>query len=139
MKYFLNIVFFSLIALVSGCETTNTEREASDSINAKSGQEILLRAFYNVNPDCSLNGVPKVIVASAPAHGVVTTSTVSDFPHYANSDPRHKCNARKVPKQAAFYTPESGFVGVDHIKLRAVGNDGPNDLQFVTFKVNVTK
>jgi hypothetical protein len=77
-----------------------------------------------VNPDCSTAGKVAVDFISKPAHGTVEFEQVSEFSFFPPTNPRSKCNDRRVSGTAIFYTSEPTFQGLDLFVLTELSPDG---------------
>lgn len=64
------------------------------------------------NPDCSPVGITPDLTFR-PEHGTVEFVSLNDFGEWPSSNPRSKCNDRRVPGTGVFYTSDPGFRGTD--------------------------
>jgi hypothetical protein len=87
-----------------------------------------------VNLDCSTAGAVVLDFISKAAHGTVTFEQASEFGVWSPANPRFKCNDRRVPGTAVFYTSEPTFQGVDLFVLTLLTPDG----QRINVPVTVT-
>lgn len=129
--------------LVSGCETTGTgttsEGNVTRTVSAQAGKKVSLGASFNVNPDCSAGKTSLVKIASNPSHGTASLASISGYPDFPKGEPRYKCNTRRVPKTAVYYTPAPGFIGSDSVGIATKSPSASTFNQFITIRIDVTK
>jgi len=92
------------------------------------GTSVVLMNAIEVNPDCSLIGLPVLRVVQAPTHGTVSISEQYGFPSYPRDNVRSACNTVRVPSNVAQYTPTPGFVGSDFVAMESISAMG-SDMQ----------
>ena len=118
MKYRIAVLSASLLTLpLSGCVTTGSDGVKSfpKQVLAASGERTRIRQDWSIKNDCSQDGLPKVRVPAAPAHGQVSIVEEGVFP---NSRRLPKCRTKKVAGIATYYTSDPGYLGSDHLRLR---------------------
>jgi hypothetical protein len=91
---------------------------------AASGKPLILFDVGVLNVDCSPVGATTVKVLEAPEHGRVTAGKASVFPKYHPSNPRSKCNTRRVQGVLATYVSKGGYQGTDRVTLEIIGPTG---------------
>jgi hypothetical protein len=130
----------AFIALgIAGCQTTELRPNANwgrtdvYDRSALAGQTINIENFYNLNESCRSIGVPSLRVAGQPMGGRVYARSESTNPSYVRSNPRFRCNARRVPSLGVYYTPAPGFVGRDTMDIEVYWTDG----DVWRYKVNI--
>jgi hypothetical protein len=114
--------------------TVNPVREAAAAPNAPvpqvfnrvavAGQQLQVAFMYDLNPDCSLIGVPTVRISEQPKSGKATVEKTTGFPAFPSSNSRFKCNTSRVDGVAISYTPDSGYTGADSITVDIIYPDG---------------
>lgn len=88
------------------------------------GKPLILTGLALVNPDCSPLGTITIRVLEAPEHGRVTISSSHFFPSYPASNPRSRCNTRRVSGTQAVYLAQRGYTGPDRVVLEAIAPSG---------------
>jgi len=112
------LMMLALIAL-SGCQTTGP-----GALTVPVGSPRQLDAYYSVNEDCSSLGDVVVRVTQQPEHGSVEVRSGEVHTRFADSNPRHVCNARTVAGKQVWYIPASGFAGDDKFAIDAIYPNG---------------
>jgi len=87
-------------------------------------QKLRVATLFDLNPDCSVIGIPTVRILEPSKNGSVTFENGSGFPNYPASNSRVKCNASSVDAELIFYMPGSGYVGVDSVTVEIIYPDG---------------
>jgi TonB family protein len=77
--------------------------------------------FSDLDDDCISRGEYVVRVVESPAHGAVSTKSLTTIGNYGPRDIRHACNGRSVTVTRVFYEPEKGFSGEDSAVIEAKG------------------
>ena len=98
------------------------------------GVSTSLATFFNVNPDCSLRELPKLVIDQRPAHGAVTIATHDAHPSFPANSPLAGCNAVAVLGNGLSYTPEAGYSGTDSIRLEKASDSGARE----AFRFDIT-
>ncbi|UDL93892.1 hypothetical protein LGH83_15200 [Lichenihabitans sp. PAMC28606] len=80
--------------------------------------------FASVNPDCTSVGTPTVRLVDGPSRGTITTDKGRDFMVFPRSNVRHVCNRRRLSGLKLFYKSQSGFLGVDHVRVLILSASG---------------
>jgi hypothetical protein len=88
------------------------------------GTETRLDTFFDLNPDCSVVGIPIVIAKTSPAHGVLRTAKGDGYPAYAANTQRYACNTKKIPGAQLFYTAAKDYTGADQFQITVVLANG---------------
>ena len=101
-----------------------TARAADIPRTVPSGTNQRIDFLASVNPDCSSIGTPTVRLVTGPDHGVVTTDKARDFLPFPKSNPRSRCNSRRVAGLKLFYRSKSAFFGVDRVGLIVISAEG---------------
>lgn len=86
-----------------------------------------LATFFNVNPDCSLRELPRLVVEQRPTHGTVTMAVRDAHPSFPANSPFAGCNLVAVSGNALSYTPEAGYSGADSIVLEKTNGNGVHE------------
>jgi hypothetical protein len=122
-----------------GCQATNPNagwgRVDIYNRSAISGAKIRVEDFYQVNIDCSNKGTPKLRIVSPPAGGVLSAKPELSFTSFKADNPRARCNTRRSPVLAVYYSSRPGFSGLDSAKYEIFWVDG--DVWTYTLNVNV--
>jgi hypothetical protein len=92
-------------------------------------------SYYAIHEDCTSFGKTDVRITTQPQHGSVTVKYLTDYPRFADTNPRHICNTRKVPSTTLWYKPESNFTGSDYIAVDVIYADGHNTQGTVNIQV----
>jgi Domain of Unknown Function with PDB structure (DUF3857)/Transglutaminase-like superfamily len=87
-------------------------------------QKLRVATLYDLNPDCSVIGIPTVRILESSKNGSITVEKGSGFPGYPESNPRFKCNSNAVDGEIIFYMPEAGYVGADAMLVEIIYPDG---------------
>jgi hypothetical protein len=111
-------------AAVVAASTPPARPMPGKQVGASSGKRQQVHFIAAVNPDCSTAGKVIVDFVSKPAHGTVEFEQASEFGVWAPSNPRAKCNDRRVLGTAVFYTSEPAFRGLDLFMLTELAPDG---------------
>jgi hypothetical protein len=111
------VILFSIA--LAGCQSTGP---SAFTIPVGSPREVGVE--YSVNEDCSSVGDTVVRVTQQPEHGSVEVRSGAVHTRFADSNPRHACNARTVDGKQIWYNPASGFAGDDHFAIEAIYPSG---------------
>lgn len=113
----------ALIIAATGAPALAQQKQdmAKTTVN---GQRIRIDGFYHLNPDCSLVGYPTIRVVSGPSAGRVAIKKEKGFPSFGADTARAKCNARRSPTMAVYYTPQRRFTGSDMFSFEIYWTDG---------------
>ncbi|KPL55144.1 hypothetical protein ABB55_25350 [Prosthecomicrobium hirschii] len=84
-------------------------------VEARSGQETAVHAFYVVHSDCSGGGGQRVAIRTPPAHGSARVALVA----YRISEGR-RCAGNTVKAAVLYYRPNAGFRGTDTIVIETI-------------------
>jgi Domain of Unknown Function with PDB structure (DUF3857)/Transglutaminase-like superfamily len=91
---------------------------------AVAGQQLRVAFLYDLNPDCSLIGIPTVRIVEEPKSGLVKVDKDAGFPGFPANNPRFKCNSARTDGAVIYYTPNTGFTGADSITVDIIFPDG---------------
>ena len=123
--------------LLSACAVEKESTIAPTVRGAVTGREQLLDYWYSVAIDCTSTGTPVIRTLTAPAHGTFRTSDGVDFPAFAESNPRHSCNSRKLPVAYLYYQSSLDFVGTDTATVEVLFPSG--SLRNVSYSISVRR
>ena len=99
---------------------------------AVSGVRQRIHFAVEVNPDCSVDGIPALHVEVAPLHGRLEMVAAGSFSYSPQGSQEYACNMRKSPGTIVFYTSDSGFQGVDQAVVSVIYPNGQRHiLRFV--------
>jgi hypothetical protein len=85
---------------------TNTIATASETVQR-------VGTFLSLNPDCTPEGYPKIVVLTAPAHGTLSFEQGTAYSNYAKDDQKYDCNKHPSPATLVYYQSHPGYVGSD--------------------------
>jgi hypothetical protein len=85
---------------------TNTIATASEAVQR-------VGTFLSLNPDCTPEGYPKIIVLTPPAHGTLSFEQGTAYSNYAKDDQKYECNKHPSPATLVYYQSNPGYVGSD--------------------------
>jgi hypothetical protein len=80
--------------------------------------------LYDINPDCSVIGVPTVRIVEKPKSGQVTIENGTGFPAFPSTNSRSKCNQSRNDGAIISYIPDPGYTGADSITVDIIYPDG---------------
>ena len=120
--------------MFSACTTTENVKTTRLTLNTLEGKSVRVGAAWHINPDCTVLAVPDVKVLQPPAHGKLSIEKAATFPK-SKGETYLKCNNRKVTGRITYYTPNSGFIGKDRMKLRVSYINGVLDDGDITVNV----
>jgi hypothetical protein len=87
-------------------------------------QPLRVAFLYDVNPDCSVIGMPTVRVVEQPKSGKVTVENGTGFPGFPANNVRSKCNSNRVDGMVLSYIPNPGYAGTDSVLVDIIYPDG---------------
>jgi Domain of Unknown Function with PDB structure (DUF3857)/Transglutaminase-like superfamily len=87
-------------------------------------QRLRVATLYDLNPDCSVIGIPTVRIIESSKNGGIIVEKGSGFPSYPANNPRSRCNSNAVDGEVIFYMPEFGYVGADAVLVEIIYPDG---------------
>nr|AJW29962.1 hypothetical protein pLM19O2_p17 [Ochrobactrum sp. LM19] len=119
---------------LSGCVSTNGVEQETYTANTVAGKTKRLYRATSVNLDCTPLEAPTFTVIQHPLNGKVFIRKDGIVPSYYTGKYR-KCNGRRIPGTASFYTATPGFVGSDTVKLRIAFDTG--EMSEVSIRINV--
>ena len=88
MKEFFTATTTALLIGLTGCVASqgSTSKDAINkdgwSVATTSGREISIERAYEVNPDCSIAGMPYIQTISGPSNGTIFVKSEKLFPSY---------------------------------------------------------
>ena len=98
-------------------------------------QKLRVATLFDLNPDCSVIGVPTVRILEPSKSGSITVEKGTGFPNFPASNSRSKCNANSVDGQVIFYMPEAGYVGTDSVTAEIIYPDGTASMRRYAIEV----
>jgi hypothetical protein len=119
----LPALILALAALVTGCQTV-AQQTRSAKIVALAGMPVAISRSASVNPDCSVIGLPKMVVIQAPAIGDLTSAPGRVRPDFQPSNTRSECNLRQVQGLIVTYRPKGSASGIDSFSFDLIFPDG---------------
>jgi hypothetical protein len=87
-------------------------------------QKLRVATLFDLNPDCSVIGIPTVRILESSKNGGIIVEKGSGFPNFPANNSRSKCNSNAVDGEVIFYMPESGYVGADAVLVEIIYPDG---------------
>jgi hypothetical protein len=87
-------------------------------------QRLRVATLFDLNPDCSVIGIPTVRILESSKNGNVTVEKGTGFPNYPANNLRSKCNSNAVDGEVIFYMPGPGYVGADAVTVEIIYPDG---------------
>ena len=87
-------------------------------------QRLRVATLFDVNPDCSVIGIPTVRILESSKNGNITVEKGSGFPNFPASNSRSKCNGNAVDGEVIFYMPGPGYLGADAVIVEIIYPDG---------------
>lgn len=110
------------ITLSACTATSESSRQQTLSITARSGVKTLVAKNWHINDDCSQIDYPAMTIAEKPKHGRLE---IVHEPVYPKLDGKQsKCATTKVNGVVAYYTPNPGYTGRDRLVIRSPYEDG---------------
>jgi hypothetical protein len=91
---------------------------------AVADQPLRVAFLYDLNPDCSLIGVPTVRILEPPKSGQVTVEKGAGFTNSPANNLRSKCNADRTDGAVMTYVPNPGYKGMDTVVADIIYPDG---------------
>lgn len=115
----LTAAAMTLLACTTASESS---RQQTLSITARSGVKTLVAKNWHINDDCSQIDYPAMTIAEKPKHGRLE---IVHEPVYPKLDGKQsKCATTKVNGVVAYYTPNPGYTGRDRLVIRSPYEDG---------------
>ena len=103
-------------------------------VQVAGGQEVMVMALTNTGGECSGFPMPDVRIPEPPRNGTtIVRYGLSTFP--ANAP---QCAGRQVPGLGVFYRPNTGFTGLDRVRIES-GAPGQPSQGGQTFNLAVTQ
>jgi|SRR5271155_351304 len=69
--------------------------------------------FVSLNPDCTSDGDPRILILTPPAHGKLTSEQGTAYSNYPKDDQKYECNKRPSPATLVYYQSNAGYAGSD--------------------------
>jgi hypothetical protein len=69
--------------------------------------------FVSLNPDCTSDGDPRILVLTPPAHGMLRIEQGTAYSNYPKDDQKYECNKRLSPATLVYYQSNPGYAGSD--------------------------
>lgn len=123
MKTVRYLLLTAAAITLSACTTTSeSSRQQTLSITARSGVKTLVAKNWHINDDCSQIDYPAMTIAEKPKHGRLE---IVHEPVYPKLDGKQsKCATTKVNGVVAYYTPNPDYTGRDRLVIRSPYEDG---------------
>ncbi|MFK0274774.1 hypothetical protein ACIQUG_13910 [Ensifer sp. NPDC090286] len=123
MKIVRYLLLTAAAITLSACTTASeSSRQQTLSITARSGVKTLVAKNWHINDDCSQIDYPAMTIAEKPKHGRLE---IVHEPVYPKLDGKQsKCATTKVNGVVAYYTPNPGYTGRDRLVIRSPYEDG---------------
>ena len=129
-------IFLSLAALSACVSSGSGFRKLSWSKNVVSGHTIVISESGNVTEKCTSSAIPVARIAVQPKHGSVKIKQEKVYPALPASNPRSRCNSKRISGIAVYYTANSGFQGNDEVKINVGFESGHVDEITVRIRVH---
>ncbi|EJZ17964.1 hypothetical protein NE852_13525 [Rhizobium sp. Pop5] len=111
---------------LSSCTTTSeTSRQQSLSITARSGVRTLVAKNWHIDDDCRHIDYPAIEIVERPKHGRLEIVHEPLFPKLDGK--ASKCATTKVNGVVGYYTPNPGYTGQDRLVIRSPYEDGKTE------------
>jgi hypothetical protein len=98
-------------------------------------QRLRVAFLYDLNPDCSLIGIPTVRILEPPKSGQATVEKDSGFPSFSATNVRSICNGDRVDGAAISYMPNVGYTGTESITVEIIYPDGTDSKRHYSIEV----
>ncbi|TAX36483.1 hypothetical protein [Rhizobium leguminosarum] len=108
----------ALLLLAGGHAQAQEITKENTSATVLSGSRTVVYESSFVRPDCTSAAVPRLKILDGGKHGKIEIVHEKVFPNFERSNPRFKCNGRKVDGAVVYFTPTARFTGSDKIRLR---------------------
>lgn len=108
----------ALLLLAGGHAQAQEITKENTSATVIAGSRTVIYESSFVRPDCTSAAVPRLKTLDGGKHGKIEIVHEKVFPHFERSNPRFKCNGRKVDGGVVYYTPGAKFTGSDQVRLR---------------------
>jgi hypothetical protein len=128
---FTPVIGAALLLQLGGCVSAPSAQTKFEK-TAIAGLPTVVYVFYEMQRDCTSDGVPTVLVTQPASHGEIVSQETKRFPEYPSSNPRSECNKERHPSTVVLYTPALDYVGADQFSIKAVFHNGQTmERQFV--------
>ncbi|WP_342359712.1 hypothetical protein [Terrarubrum flagellatum] len=134
MRWRFTLAAFAALS-VSACISTASQRVETTALFTSRNVAVRAKHYRSVGPDCTSLGYATVTLASAPRGGTIGFRREGEFPTFAATHPRFKCNSRKVEGVGVYYTPNPGFVGTDSFAVEVIWPEGSPSIEDFTVQV----
>ncbi|PDT04563.1 hypothetical protein CO666_07335 [Rhizobium chutanense] len=108
----------ALLLIAVGHAQAQEIKKVNTSGTTVSGSRTIIYQSSFVNPDCSVAAVPRLKILDGGKHGKIEIVREKVFPNFERSNPRFKCNGRRVDGAVVYYTAGAKFTGSDQVRLR---------------------
>lgn len=123
MKTVRYLLLAAAAITLSACTATSeSSRQQTLSITARSGVKTLVAKNWHINDDCSQIDYPAMTIAEKPKHGRLEIVHEAVYPKLDGK--QSKCATTKVNGVVAYYTPNPGYTGRDRLVIRSPYQDG---------------
>ncbi|MBN9061078.1 MAG: hypothetical protein BGP06_00870 [Rhizobiales bacterium 65-9] len=120
-----NLLLAAAAAMSLGaCQTTSAPQSEAEVIFTSHGGTVRARHYRDVAEDCSNRGYASIAIASPPRGGRIELRREGEFPGFPPSNPRSKCNNRKVDGVGVYYVSDPKFIGGDRFTVEVIWADG---------------
>jgi hypothetical protein len=102
---------------------------------AIANQPLRVAFLDELNPDCSIVGIPAVRVLEQPKSGKLNIEKGSGFSSFPTTNARFKCNNERSDGVVITYVPNSGYTGGDSLFLEIIYLDGTSTKRRVAIDV----
>jgi hypothetical protein len=88
------------------------------------GRSTKVDSYFISDPECRSLGRATINLLAAPQGGQVSTENGFGYPTFPSTNPRFKCDSRRMPSTLLYYQAASDFTGTDTFTVEAVYPDG---------------
>ena len=116
MRY--RLLYSAVLLLASEhAQAQEITKESTSATVISGGRTVIYQSSF-VRPDCTAAAVPRLKILDGGKHGKVEIVREKVFPNFERSNPRFRCNGRKVDGAVVYYTAGAKFTGSDKVRLR---------------------
>ena len=131
---FVYLILAATMIPLSSCTTTSeSSRQQSLSITAKSGVRTLVAKNWHIDDDCRHINYPAIDIVERPKHGRLEIVHEPLFPKLDGK--ASKCETVKVNGVVGYYTSDSGYTGTDQLVIRSPYEEGKTEEGVLSVKV----
>jgi hypothetical protein len=102
---------------------------------AIANQPLRVAFLDELNPDCSIVGIPAVRILEQPKSGKLNIEKGSGFSSFPTTNARFKCNSERSDGAVITYIPNDGYTGSDSLFLEIIYLDGTSTKRRVAIDV----